>query len=204
MRTITLIALLLVAPAAYANDPAKTETATTAKPAKLTADDLQVLAHYHELNRKEIDLGKYVVRVSKNKAVKEYAQMLIKDHGDADKKLLAMAKARGAKIPMEKARTDAEKAEKAEGKKQVAAIKKLKGAELDAKYIDAMVTGHEKELALVDTKAGEATDPAVAEMARGKRETLQKHADHAREIQKTLGQGQASASSSTPSTTARR
>ena len=37
---------------------AKTEPAKPAKPAKLTASELQILAHYHELNLMEVDLGK--------------------------------------------------------------------------------------------------------------------------------------------------
>jgi len=199
-KTIALVAALLVAPAAYADDPAKTTETTTsqpaptakAKPAKLEAADLQVIAHYHELNQKEIKLGKYVARVSKTAAVKDYAQMLVKDHGDADKKLMAMAKTRRAIVPKEKARNDEEKQEMAAAKKDAAKLMTLKGADLDAQYIAAMIAGHEKELGKVDAMASEAKDAEVADMARGKRETLQKHADHARMVQKDLQPGQAS------------
>lgn len=179
MRTFTLIAALLFAPVALADNtrPPATEAR---KAAKLTASELQVAAHYHELNQKEVDLGQTALRLSNHAGVRSYAEMLIKDHGDSDKKLVALVKARGQTIPAEKPVTEAAKIEKAEDTSKVAKLKAMKGDEFDSAFIQAMIDGHEKELSMVDVFAGKVTDPELGDEVRAKKKTLQHHADEAR------------------------
>ncbi len=188
MKTITLIAALLLAPAAYAEQVAEPPAAATPvkpdKPAKLTKEELQVLAHYHALDKKEVDLGKYALKVSKSDGVKEHGKLLVTDHGESSKELLAFAKKHGQIIPAKKPADEVEKKEMAEDKAKIAKLKKLKGVEFDAAYLTAMVDGHEKELSKVDTMAAKCENIELADMIRGKKTTLQHHADAARELQK--------------------
>jgi putative membrane protein len=218
MKTFTLIAALLFAPAVYAqtkttdttsNPPtttgapvggSSTATANTAKPGKLSKSELQVVAHYHELNKMEVDLGNLAIKRGKSDAVKDYGRMLVKDHGDSNKKLSALAKKRKQTIPAEKPANEVEKQDKADAKKQAASLKKLKGTEFDTAFLAAMVQGHDKELAKVDAKIAEVQDAELADMLKAKKPVLQHHADHAREVQKTMGNAQASATGS-PTTT---
>ena len=202
MKAITralLIGLLFVG-SAYADDPAKTTDTTkttdakdtakkdTAKKEKLTADELQVLAHYHAVNLMEIDLGKVAKKQAGSQAVKAYGEMLIKDHSEGDAKMKAFAKKMGQMIPAEKLATDAEKADKADTKKQVAELKKLKGADFDRAYLQMMVAGHEKELAMIDSKMSMVQNTELTDMLRAKKDVLQHHADAARELQKNNAQ----------------
>jgi len=189
-----LIGLLFVG-SAYAEDPAKTtDTKTTdakkdtAKKEKLTPEELQMLAHYHELDVMEVDLGKVAKKNAGTAAVKAYGEMMVKDHGESDKKMKELAKKMGQAIPPEKMMTEEDKQIKAETKKDVAALKKLEGADFDRAYLQMMVDDHDKELSVIDTKIGEAKNPELAEMLRAKKETLQHHADAARELQKTNAQ----------------
>jgi putative membrane protein len=131
-----------------------------------------------------------------SQAVKSYGEMLVKDHSESDMKLKALAKKTGQMIPKEKPATDAEKIEKADQKKQVVAVKKLKGADFDREYLRMMVEGHDKELAKIDTKMAEVQHTELADMLRTKKTTLQAHADQARELQK--GNAQASAGTHAP------
>ena len=81
---------------------ADTSTTTTAKPAKLKDAELQVMAHYHDVNQMEIDLNKVAAKKATSEGAKAYANMLVKDHTDNDKALMALAKKTGQKIPAEK------------------------------------------------------------------------------------------------------
>ncbi|HEY5945247.1 MAG TPA: DUF4142 domain-containing protein [Kofleriaceae bacterium] len=215
MKAITKIMFIaLLSTTAYADDAAKandtskaktadtTKTTDTTKPAKkekLTATELQVIAHYHAVNLLEIDLGKTAMKLGSTQAVKSYGEMLVKDHADSDKKLKDLAKATKQIIPAEKLATDADKQEKADQKKEVAALKKMKGSEFDAKYLQMMVDGHDKELAKIDTKIADVQNSELADMLRAKKSVLQHHADQARELQKN--NAQASATPTAPSTT---
>jgi putative membrane protein len=188
MKTLTLIAALLVSPAALADDTYKhksSDTADTRKPAKLaklTAKELQVAAHYHELNQMEVDLGQAALRISDHQGIRSYAEMLIKDHGDGDKKLVALVKARGQTIPAEKPVTGVMRQMKADDKAKAAKLKRMSGAEFDTAFIQAMIDGHEKELSLVDTFAASVSDPELRDEVRAKKQTLQHHADEARAL----------------------
>jgi putative membrane protein len=199
MKTFTRVLLIgLLSTAAYADDTTKkTDTATdttkkdTAKKEKLTAAELQVIAHYHAVNLLEIDLGKAAKMKGSSQAVKEYGTMLVKDHTDADKQLKDLAKKTGQTIPAEKPATDADKQEMADTKKMAAQLKTKKGADFDKMYLQMMVDGHDKELAKIDTKVGEVQNNELAEMLRGIKPTLQHHADQARELQKNNAQASA-------------
>lgn len=201
----------LLTTAAYADDQTKqtdttkqteaSKTTATTKPAKkekLTANELQVVAHYHAVNLMEVDLGKAAMKQGSSQAVKSYGEMLVKEHGDSDKKLLALAKATKQTVPAEKPATDAEKQEKADQKKQAMALKKLKGADFDKQYLQMMVDGHDKELSKIDTKIAEVQNSELADLLRATKPVLQHHADQARELQ----QNNAQAATTTPPPTA--
>lgn len=202
MKTFTralLIGLLAAGSAAYADDQTnKTDTSKTdttkkdtAKKEKLTAAELQVIAHYHAVNLLEIDLGKTAKMKGSSQAVKEYGTMLVKDHTDADKQLKDLVKKTAQMIPAEKPATDADKQEMTDTKKMVADLKKKKGADFDKMYLQMMVDGHDKELAKIDTKVGEVQNTELADMLKNIKPTLQHHADQARELQKNNAQASA-------------
>jgi putative membrane protein len=187
MRTLTLIAVLLIAPPTLANrthdnPPSQRQPA---KAAKLTAKELQVAAHYHELDQTEVALGQAALRISRNLGVRTYAEMLIIDHSDSDKRLVALVAARGQTIPVERPTTAAARTERIEGKARVAKLKAMKGAEFDSAFIQAMIDGHEKELSMVDAFAEKVTDAELGEAVRVKKSTLQHHADEARALRGT-------------------
>jgi putative membrane protein len=190
-KTLAIVLALLVAPAAFADNTAKTGTSKTdttktdTAQTKLTDAELQVIAHYHSVNLLEIDLGKTAKMRAKAAGVKDYGAMLIKEHGASDKELQALVKKTKQRIPMEKATTEAEKQEKAQIKTDVAGLKKLRGDAFDNKFLAMMVDGHEKELARIDAKISEVTNADLADNLRNIKPVLQMHADKARELQKS-------------------
>jgi len=195
MKAITralLIGLLFVG-SAYADDPSKTTDTkttkdTTAKKEKLTPEELQVMAHFHDVNTTEIDLGKVAKKQGGTAAVKAYGEMMVKDHGTLDKQLKDIAKATKQTIPKEKMTTDAEKQAQAEMKKDIAALKKLKGADFDRAYIQMMIDGHEREVSNIDSKMGDVTNPELKTFLTDAKPELQHHEDAAKELQKNNAQ----------------
>jgi putative membrane protein len=199
IRSILFAALLALPITAVAETPMK--PAPTEKAAKLSDDETKIVAHLHHVNVMEIDMGKDA-KVKATTAVKRYGEMMIKDHTMADKELAAMAKKKGvAKIPAPQPTTEVEKAEMKTMMDDVAALKKMKGADYDKEYLRLMVDGHEKELAKSDVFISTAQDADLKTALEARKTVLQRHADAAKELQK--GNAQASATPAAPAKTSK-
>jgi putative membrane protein len=199
IKSLVFAALLAVPMIASADTPTPDKPATTNKAAKLTDDEVKIVAHLHHVNLMEIDMGKHA-KLKGTAAVKRYGEMLIKDHSTADKELMAMAKKKGlAKIPADKPATETEKQEHKDQHDAMTALKKMKGADFDREYLRMMVDGHEKELAKSDVYIASAQDGDLKTALEARKTTLTRHADAARELQK--GNAQASTSPAAPSKT---
>jgi putative membrane protein len=104
----------------------------------------------------------------------------------ADKDLTAFAKAhKVAAIPADKPMTDADRQDEKDMTTAMAHIKSLKGAEFDKEYLNMMVSGHDKELTKIDVSISGATDPDLKSMLQSVKPVLQRHADQARDLQKS-------------------
>ena len=168
---------------------------------KLTADEVKIVAHLHHVNVMEVDMGKQA-KAKGTAAVKRYGEMLIKDHSTADKELTALAKKKGvAKIPADVPATETEKAEMKKQMDDMAALKKMKGADFDREYLRLMVEGHESELAKSDVYLASAQDADLKTLIETRKTSLQRHADAAKELQK--GNAQASSTPTAPSKSAK-
>jgi putative membrane protein len=67
-------------------------------------------------------------------------------------------------------------------------IKTLKGADFDKEFLNMMVQGHEKVLAKVDTLSSSVANTDLQTMLKDLKPALQKHADQARDLQKSQPQ----------------
>ena len=185
IRSLALVAALALPAVAAADNTAKTPAASATK---LSAGDTKIIAHVHHVNLMEIDLGK-AAQKSATATVKTYGDTLVKDHTTSDKDLTTFAKAHKlALIPMDKPETDAEKQEQKDMMDQVTKLKAMKGTEFDKAFLDMMATGHDKELARIDTSIGAAEDGDLKVMLTALKPVLQKHADSARDLQKNAAQ----------------
>jgi putative membrane protein len=155
------------------------------KGAKLSDADTKVIAHLHHVNQMEIQLGQ-VAQKSGTAHVKDYAKTLVSDHQSADKDLTAFAKAHKLMgIPADKPATDADRQDDKDMQQQMAKIKSLKGAAFDKEYLSMMVAGHDKELTKIDVAISGASDPDLKSLLQGVKPVLQRHADQARDLQKS-------------------
>jgi len=188
IKTFMLIAALGLPSIAAAEDT-KTKAADKAPPAKLAPADLAIVAHVHHVNVMEVDLGKLAQKQSSAAAVKKYGEMLVRDHGAADKKVSAFAKARGtAVIPEDKPDTEADRKQAQASMDRMAKLKTLKGADFDREFLTMMVEDHDREVARTDTAIAAATDPDLKKLLGDHRPVLQRHADAARDLLKTIAE----------------
>lgn len=186
IKTLLLVAAFAIPTIASADDMKKADTTDKSKETvKLDDADLKVLAHHHHLNLMEIDLGKMAQKLG-TKNVKSYGAMLIKDHTAANKELKALAKKKGvSKIPDDMPATEADKKAHDDAMAAMEKMKTLKGAEFDREFLTLMVADHDKEVASTEAAITSTTDADLSKFLTKVKPTLQKHADKARELQKT-------------------
>ena len=177
----SLTSVALAAPDATATTTTKSTTTTTtkAKPAPLTETEQKAVIHVHHVNVEETTMGKLAGKQG-TAGTKKYGAMLVTDHTKSDKELAAFAKKHGlAKIPDEVPTTEAEKADAAKKTDMMASMKTMKGAAFDAMYLQMMVEGHEKELAMQPQWIAGTADADMKAMLDKRTTTLTKHRDDA-------------------------
>ena len=128
----------------------------------------------------EIALGRLVQERATNPQVKEFGQMMVRDHQQAGTELKQIASKHNI--------TPAGK-EHNEHNDMRERLTKLSGAEFDREYMEAMVDDHEKAVNDVERKAENADNPEIRQWASKTLPTLRQHLERARQIQQKLEQG---------------
>jgi putative membrane protein len=125
----------------------------------------------------EVTFGKLAGEKASSAAVKDFATMMVKDHGKANEELKAIAAAKNITLP---AGLDAEHAKKQQE------LEAKSGAEFDKAYVMAMVEGHEKTLALMEDGSKNCKDADLKGFAAKTAPVVKHHLDMIRKIQTDL------------------
>jgi len=125
----------------------------------------------------EVQLGQLVQTRSKNQRVKQFASMMVKDHGAGAEKLKALARSKNITLP------DSISNQQQKEKQQ---LQLKKGAALDEAYINLMVDDHKNDIREFEKQAMNGTYPDVKAFARDNLRMLHIHLDSALSIQKTF------------------
>lgn len=177
LRTVLLASVLTASSIALAGP---TTTDTTADHGKLADMDAQMVAHLHAVDTLEIDLGK-LAQKNGTAAVKQYGQMLVKDHTAFDAKLTAFANKHGmSTIPADDSQTPTEKTDMDTEKGKLQA---LKGSAFDQELLPMMKMAHDQEITKLDTNVSMVADADLKTMLVALKPTLQKHSDQAAKLQ---------------------
>ena len=147
------------------------------KAAAAPMTDQQFVDFAGQTDMVEINLGKLAQTSASSQAVKDYAQMLIDDHSKDFNQLYDVAHQANLTRP------DAIDAE--HNKMMIDPFQKLKGAAFDHHYIQEMITGHTKAIAVYKKEAADAQNPAVKTYAENALPVLQKHLDGAKNLEKS-------------------
>ena len=123
----------------------------------------------------EIEASKLAASSSAAAAVKDFAKMMIDAHTSSTAKLKTIV-AKGGPAPND--------ALNAEQQASLSDLNGKKGADFDAAYIAAQVTGHEKALAALNDYASGGDNADLKQFASELIPTVQKHLEAARKLQK--------------------
>jgi putative membrane protein len=128
-------------------------------------------------NSAEVELGKIVAAKSKTPSVKQFAQMMVKDHTTALNELQELAQSKNLNFNDDL--PDDAKALQAK-------LSSDTGKQLDKDYMDGMVEDHQKDIQEFTGQLQNAKDPDVKQWASKTLPTLQKHLEKAQQIDSKL------------------
>ena len=142
-------------------------------------------------NSAEIELGKMVAAKTKDPNVKQFAQMMVKDHTTALNQLQELAQSKNLNLN-DNLPDDAKSLQQK--------LSSDTGKQLDKDYMDGMVQDHQKDVQEFTDQSQNAKDPDVKQWASKTLPVLQKHLQQAQQIDAKLNKGKSSGSSgSSPS-----
>lgn len=125
----------------------------------------------------EVEIAKLAETKTANAQIKDFAAMMVTDHGKANDELMGIAKAKNISLP---ASLDADHQKKYDD------LSKLSGKDFDKAYVDAMVDGHKKTLTLMQDEAKSGSDADLKAFAAKTAPTVQMHLDAINKIHDSM------------------
>jgi putative membrane protein len=119
-------------------------------------------------NAAEIAMGQLALKNGKSKQVKNFGTMMIKDHGAANAKLMALSRSKGLNL-VALPGTAAQKI--------IDSLSGKTGDEFDKAYISTMINGHEADIKKFTDATKRVQDPDLQKYAIKTLPVLQKHLD---------------------------
>lgn len=126
----------------------------------------------------EVDAGNLAQQKSNNQSIKDFAAMMVKDHGAANDKLKGIASSKNISLPT------------SPGIGQMATKAKLdvlSGDTFDKSYIKAMIKDHQQTIALFKKEVTSGQDPDARAFAAATLPTVRSHLKQIRAIAQTAG-----------------
>jgi len=114
----------------------------------------------------EVALGKMAVAKGSDTKIKDFGNMMVMDHGKANAELMSIAKSKNITLP---AGLDAEHQAKSDS------LSKLSGKDFDVAYVNAMIDGHKKTLALMQSEVANGKDADLKAFAAKTAPVVQTH-----------------------------
>ncbi len=140
-------------------------------------DDAEFATKSAAAGMAEVELGKLALTKSTNAQVKEFATMMVSDHGKANEELMAIAAAKNITLPTTLDEDHQKMWNDLNGKA---------GADFDKKYVDDMVDGHKKVLDLMEKQAKDGTDADLKAFAAKTAPVVKAHLDMIKRIKDAM------------------
>jgi len=172
--------------AATPDTPAQPNSGAPTASSPSTSSDQDFVTKAAQGNSAEVELGKIVAAKTKDPNVKQFAQMMVKDHTTALNELQELAQTKNLNFNDDL--PDDAKALQTKFSSDT-------GKQLDKDYMDNMVEDHQKDVQEFTDQSQKAKDPDVKQWASKTLPTLQKHLEKAQQIDAKLNKGKAAGSS---------
>lgn len=190
--SLALFSLALVgAGAASAENKGQTgakkgQTTTTTSAACPTDDKGKlesVMKFLHTSNQSEVKHGKLAIDRAQSPEVKSFADRMVKEHEDADKKLTDLAMKKGIDLTaMTQPADPIHAAMMGAGTKMDQSLQTKKGAAFDAAFMGPEVMEHSLVLAVIEEGQKAAKDEDVKKLLTEQYQAVSQHKDHASTI----------------------
>jgi putative membrane protein len=129
-------------------------------------------------NITEVELGKLAIKNGKDKKVKNFGVMMVKDHGKANAKLMILSKAKNLNLST---------IPDSSGRKLIVELSKKTGNEFDKVYITTMIADHQEGVKKFADASSRLQDPDLKNYAIKTLPVLQKHLDAINAIHDSMG-----------------
>jgi putative membrane protein len=139
-----------------------------------TADFMVKVA---DVGMTEVKLGGIAQEKSTNSRIKDFGQMMKRDHTKAGDELKSLARRKNVTLPDSIGRDHRNKIDN---------LEKKTGKDFDRAYIDAMVDGHQSTVNDFEKASNNTKDPDVKSWIDNTLPTLKMHLDSAKAIQKAI------------------
>lgn len=124
----------------------------------------------------EVQLGDAAQQQAAGTRIKEFGNMMVRDHSKANDELKTLAVSKNITLPDSVGE---------DHKKHIDDLMKKKGTEFDRAYIDMMVDDHKEDIDMFEKAANNLKDPDLKAFAARTLPTLRAHLDSAQTIQET-------------------
>jgi putative membrane protein len=146
-------------------------------------NDLQIAMIVVTADNVDIAAGKLAAKKTSNPKVKEFAELMVRDHTSMNDQAAQLAK----KLNVTPEESSTSRSLKSEGDKTLAKLRGLSGAAFDKAYIDNEVTYHESVIKAVDdTLIPNAKNSELKALLESGRPIFVSHLNHAKEVQTSL------------------
>jgi putative membrane protein len=125
-------------------------------PRQLNEADRKFLQAATKGGTAEVEFGQLAGRMSTNTTIKEFAQRMVRDHQEANKRITALARNAGLP-PMQGLDPD--------HKTAYDRLSKLQGAAFDRVYIDSQIVDHQVMAQLLEYEIGSGQDKDIKDLA---------------------------------------
>jgi len=163
-----------------------TVVVASAEPTTATSDiptDPQIAMIAVVADNADIEAGKLAVEKAEDKKVKEFAELMVRDHTAVNEKATALVKKLGV-VPENSATSTSLKTD---SDKTLTKLQSLSGAAFDKAYVDNEVSYHEAVLGVVDkTLIPNTKNDELKSLLQNARPIFASHLEHARKLQSSL------------------
>ena len=130
-------------------------------------------------NMMEVELGKIAQEKAANQEVKNFGNMMVKDHGQANDRLKTIAQNKNIQLPQQMQEKHQETVNRFRNMQ--------KGKEFDKEYVKLMVEDHQKDIEKFEDAQKNVQDRDIKQWIDNTLPTLRKHKEQIVIIQKKLG-----------------
>ena len=149
-------------------------------------NDAQIASIVVTANQVDIDAGKLAVSQSTNADVKDFGQQMVTGHTGVNKSATELV----TKLKVTPQDNPTSQSLKAEGDKNIATLKTLKGDAFDKAYVDHEVAYHQQVIDALDkTLIPGATNAELKALLVKVRPAFVTHLEHAKSLQSSLSKG---------------